>query len=393
MGSINELINQIDELRKRMFFIGITLVAISIVVSLNNTQQFFISYLLGYLFCSSIAFGSLVILLIHNMSGGGWGFAIRNTLLAAIHTIPFVALLFIPIIFGLKDLYIWTTPEKVADNHLMTMLLEHKEPYLNTTFFIIRNVIYFAIWSTMAHFMCRWSAKYDETGDMGMLKKLSLSSGLSLVILVLSMTLASYDWVMSLEPDWFSTMLGPLFIVGQVLLAFAFCVVVTSKLAKYDPLKAGISQQHFQDLGTFLLAFVMFWMYLAFSQFLITWSADLPEETTWYLNRSFGGWPYIAAVITLFHFFLPLILLLMRQIKRKAKTLAMVAIGLLFMRFIDIIWTVAPTFYESIYQIHWLNFVLPLGLFLVWLTVFLTLLKKYQTVRHEDLIKVGHYHG
>jgi hypothetical protein len=300
--------------------------------------------------------------MLHHLSGGAWGFVIRRALESGARTLLLMALLFIPLLFGLPELYLWARPEVVAGD----ALLQHKSPYLNAPFFITRTAVYFLVWIVLAALVTRWSLQQDRTASPSLTRRLQLLSGPGLVLYALTMTFASIDWAMSLEPHWFSTIYGVMFIVGQVLSALALMIPVAGWLAAYEPLAQVVSPTPFHDLGNLLLAFVMLWAYMAFSQYLIIWSGNLPEEIPWYLHRMQGGWQWLGLILLLGHFVVPFCLLLSRRTKRRAWVLSRVAIAVLCMRLVDLFWLVVPAFHPSGLSVHWLDIVAPVGVGGLW---------------------------
>jgi hypothetical protein len=283
-----------------------------------------------------------------------------------------MVLLFCPFFLGMKHLYIWSLPEIVSGDEI----LQHKSVYLNTSFFFIRSAVYLGVWITLSHFLNRWSLERDETGDPSLTDRLQNLSGPGLVLYGTTATFASVDWVMSLEPHWYSTIYGLLFVVGQALTALAFVVPVMKWLADYEPLSEVVSAKHFHDLGNLILTFVMLWAYMAFSQYLIIWSGNLAEEIPWYLRRMEGGWQWIAVFLILFHFALPFLLLLSRAAKRTGRILSRLAIGLLLVRFLDLFWMIMPSFPQTDFFPHWMDIATPIGLGGLWMTVFVRQLKR-----------------
>lgn len=332
-----------------------------------DARQSFQSYLLGYLFWLLLPLGSLAVLMLHHMVGGGWGFVIRRVLEAGARTILPMALLFVPLLFGAGELYPWADPEKVAADHH----LAHKAPYLNFGFFLGRAVFYFFVWGILALLLSRWSFRQDEVGDLSSVRRLQIVSGGGLVLFGLTTTFASVDWAMSLEPHWFSTIYGAIFIVGSALSSIVLAILALAALRQEKPLDEVVTPTHFQDLGKLLLTFIMLWAYIAFSQYLIIWSGNLAEEVPWYLSRGRGGWQYVAVVLVLFHFAVPFALLLSRKRKRSARRLVRVAALVLLFRFVDMVWIVVPAFHPEDLSLDWLDFVAPIGIGGLWLASFL----------------------
>ncbi|MGH8005732.1 MAG: hypothetical protein ACREQ3_01840 [Candidatus Binatia bacterium] len=348
------------------FLVGVVGLVLCAIGAVFSPAQFFHSYLLAYVFWTSLALGCLAVVMIHSLSGGAWGVVIRRVLESATRTLPLLALLFVPLIFGLPHLYVWARPEVVAGD----VLLQHKEAYLNVPFFLLRTVCYFAAWIGVAYFLNKWSLEQDRGADPHLERRVRLLSGPGLALYGLAVTFASIDWVMSLEPHWYSTIYGAMLMVGQGLTAFAFAIVMAAVLADRPPLSQVISPAHFHDLGKLLLAFVMLWAYFAFSQYLIIWSGNLAEEVPWYLHRLQGGWQWVGLLLILFHFVLPFFLLLSRDLKRHVRLLAVVAGAILFLRFVDLFWLIVPAFHPTGLRIHWMDIVAPIGVGGIWLAVF-----------------------
>jgi len=360
--------------------VGIVALGLCGVAALPSPAQFFRSYLVAYLFWFGIGLGSMVILMLHHIAGGAWGAVIRRLLEGSTRTLPMMALLFLPVAFGMHSLYEWTSPEAIAHDPL----LQHKSLYLNIPFFLGRAVLYFAVWGTFTLFLNRWSLQQDGDADPGYTRRLELLSRGGLVAIALTMTFASVDWVMSLEPHWYSTIYGVLLIGGQILNAMAFAIAVGALLVDRGPLRGVIGTEQFHDLGKLLLAFVMVWAYFSFSQFLIIWSANLPEEIPWYLSRMRGGWQVVGIAIILFHFVLPFLLLLSRDVKRRPNLLAAVALVVMVMRFVDLFWLVTPAFSPSHFTVHWMDAATLIGVGGIWLSVFVWQLQGRSLVAIHD---------
>jgi hypothetical protein len=359
-------------LQRPLLLTGVIGIALCIIGAFFNIQQFFRSYLLAYIFWTGIALGCLGILMIQYLTGGAWGLIIRRTLESASLTLPLMLVLFVPLLFGMHSLYIWTRPEAVASD----ALLQHKQGYLNVPFFIIRAAIYFILWIAAAYLLNRWSIAQDRTGEPGFSLKLQRLSGPGLFLLAITLSLAMIDWVMSLEPRWYSTIYGVIFMAGEGLAAFAFATVVAILLAGHQPLSETIRQKHLHDLGNLLLTFVMLWAYCSFAQFLLIWSGNLREEVPWYSRRLHGGWGITGFILIVFHFFLPFLLLLFREVKRYRVPLAIIAVVVLGMRFVDLIWLIVPAFHPANFVMHWMDFLAAIGIGGLWLSVFVWRLKQ-----------------
>ena len=335
-----------------------------------DLDQFFRSWLIGFLFCLGLSLGPLALLMLQHLSGGHWGLAGRRVFEAASRNLPFVTLLFVPLLFGLPRLYTWAQPAAVRADEA----LRHKAAYLNVGFFVGRAIVYFAIWNLCAWLLNSWSAAQDR-GEVAVhpsdTRRFRTVSAPGLLVYVITMTFASIDWVMSLDPHWYSTIFGFIFVGAQGLTAFALVIAMLALLSKVEPYASYlVPGLHFLDLGKLLLAFVMLWAYFSFSQLLIIWSGNLPEEITFYANRFRGGWQYVSLLILFGHFALPFVLLLSRDLKRRPSLLAQVAIGILVIRVIDLIWIVEPMFPHRRFPIHWMDVALPVGLAGLWLFLF-----------------------
>jgi hypothetical protein len=371
---------EVGVFQKRALIVGVVFMVLLAIGALMNRQQFFRSYLVAYIFWAGIAIGSLAILMLQHLTGGGWGLVIRRVLEAAARTIPVVALMFIPIIIGAHDLYPWTHAEEMS-----TPALKQKARlYLNMPFFIGRAVLYFAIWSLFAYLLTKWSSEQDRSADRRYTKRMRMLSGPGIGVFVLTVTFASVDWAMSLNPEWFSTIYGLLFVAAWALSALAFVIAVMAFLVRREPLSRVVRPNHFQDLGKLMLAFVMLWAYFSFSQFLIVWSGNLPEEIQWYLPRVRGGWGVIALTVVIFHFAFPFMLLLSASLKRNAGKLMILAILILVMRLIDFFWMIAPEFSHEGFHVSWMDFVAPLAVGGIWLATFFWQLAKRPLMAIND---------
>jgi hypothetical protein len=331
-----------------------------------DRRQFFQSYLMAYMLVLGATLGSLALGMIHQLSGGAWGVVTRRIFGAASRVLPVLTALFLPLVFGLHDLYEWTHDEVVAADPI----LSGKRGYLNTPFFLLRTAIYFAIWNAIVFFLNRWSLEQDSGPDPRLSVRMQRLSGGGLVLYVLTVTFAVFDWVMSLDPHWFSTIYGVLFIGGQGLTALAFLVIALAWLSRREPLNTIVVPGHFHDLGNLMLAFVMLWAYFSFSQYLIIYSGNLPEEITWYTRRLFTGWRVIGLALVAFHFAVPFVILLSRLVKRNPRLLVQVAVGILVVRLIDLFWLIAPELHRDGFFISWLDVLLPASMTCVWVGCF-----------------------
>jgi hypothetical protein len=374
----------LNRLQTRSLIVGVAATALCIIGGLFNAGQFFRSYLIAYLFWIGVALGGLSLLMLYHLVGGNWGYISRRLFEAAARTIPFMAILIIPLIFGVHSLYRWSRPEEVAKDPV----LQGKTLYLNLPFFFTRMAIYFLVWSILSYRLNSWSTEQDRTANPRIKDKLKAISGPGLALNGFMITFAIVDWVMSLQPDWYSTIFGMIFIVGQVLSMLSMTVLMLTMLSDVSPFAGKLKPQHFHDLGNLMLAFVMLWAYTSFSQFLLIWSGNLPDENPWYLRRLYNGWGYIAVMLVVFHFALPFLLLLMRYVKTRGRLLAKLALVIIVVRIIDMYWNVEPAFHPQYFYFHWLDLAAPIGLGGLWLALFAWQLKSRPLLAlHDDRIE------
>ncbi|HWR36132.1 MAG TPA: hypothetical protein VN622_09715 [Clostridia bacterium] len=363
-------------LRQRAIVAGVVAGTVAIIGAFITPEQFFRGYLMGFMWCLGLSLGSLVLLMIGHMSGGNWWMLSRRVFEAATRTLPMMTVLFIPVIVGMKSLFVWTHADLVRGDHVLMA----KAPYLNLTFFIVRAVIYFAIWNGLAYFLNKWSAQQDADTNPNIWRRMKTISAIGLVLYAFTITLATVDWLMSLDPHWYSTIYGMLFMDGHMLSAISLAIVALVMLARYAPMNEVVLPDHLHDLGKLSLAFVMIYAYFSFSQWLIIWMANLPEEIVWYLDRIKNGWQFVALALIALHFVLPFALLLSRDLKRSAKRLVPLALLLIFMRLVDLYWLVAPNPFPGSehhqFQMHWTYLAAPAALMSFWVAAFLWNLSK-----------------
>jgi hypothetical protein len=345
--------------------------------AVHGRAHFWQSYLFAYIFWAGLTLGCLGIFFLHNVVGGNWGVAIRRLVESGLQTLPLILLFAIPIFFALGTLYKWTDASYRAEH----FAVGHKAAYLNPTWFIIRTLLYFAIWFFSGFRILKMANEHDRTGDPALFKRIKARSAPALLVFVITTTYAFIDWIMSLEPDWYSTIYAWMFTVGQVLLTFSFLVAVLVLLSKREPFASFLTRQHYHDLGNLMLAFTMLWAYMSFSQFLIIWAENLPDEIPWYVRRFSGGWGYIAWTIAIFHFFVPFFLLLLRFVKKNPTRLRTLAIWIIIMKILDVFWIVEPAFRQRGLEVYWTDLVALIGLGGIWLAYFIRNLKARPLLR------------
>lgn len=365
--------------RTSLVFGGLGLVA-SAVGAFLNSRQFFISYLFGYTYWLGLSLGCFGVAMMHHLTGGRWGFVTRRFLEAGFQTLPLMALLFIPLFFGLRDLYPWARPEAVVGSHS----LQQKTIYLNVPWFCVRSVCFLGLWVAMAFFLRQWSLQQDVTPNPVPTIRMRSLSGPGIVIYPLTGTFAFVDWVMSIEPRWYSTMFLVIVLIGQILSAFAFITFLLAWFREQPPFHGVVTRRHFHDLGNLLLAFVVFWTYVAFGQLLIIYSGNLPREIDWYLYRIAGGWKWVVALLGLFHFFVPFFLLLFRVMKQNVARLAVIAVMIFAIHILEVFWVIEPSFFRQGVHVHWLDLATVVGLGGIWLAAFAFNLKRYALLPVND---------
>lgn len=334
----------------------------------SNSKQFFFSYLFACLVWLGLSSGCLMIIMIHNLTGGRWGYPTRRFFEAGLLGVPLMALFFIPLFFGLNAVYPWAQSAEV----LADKVLQHRHAYQNVAGFIIRAVTVLAVWAVMAIRLRRWSLDQDISSEAGPTLKARWHSGIGLVIFTLLATVVYVDWIMSLEKHWRSTLFAIIVLAGQILFAYAFAIVLLTLFRREQSLTRVVNKTHYHHLGNLLLTFVLFWTYVSFGQLLIIYSGDIPHEVDWYLHRIAGDWKWLLVAIAVLHFFVPFFLLLFRCVKFHLGGLTFLA-GMVFVLHIaNIYWLVMPALHRGGIQINWLDFTALFGIGGIWLGFFVS---------------------
>jgi hypothetical protein len=333
-------------------------------------ERFYPAYLTAFIYFLAIALGCLALALVHGMSGGGWGRTIRRVVEAGCETLPLMAVLFVPLWLGAAQIYPWADSEAVKNQ----AELARKAGYLNLPGFHLRTIIYFVLWLLVTWMLNRSSPNQEPDEDSPRSLRLQRDSGLGFIIYGVTCTLAAVDWIMSLEPEWYSTMYGLIQMAGQGVSGLSFALIVVIALREFEPWSRLVTPVRLNDLGNLLLAAVMFWAYCSFFQYLVIWSGNLPEENIWYVHRSHGGWQYLAPLLVAAHFAVPFLLLLSRRLKRQPIDLARIAGLLLAVRYVDLYWQIVPGFRDSgsVRRLapHWLDVAAFVAVGGAWLAVF-----------------------
>jgi hypothetical protein len=383
---------QIDRVQKRALACGVIGLILTVALGFTNWQQFFRSYLVAFVYWMVFAMGCLAILQLHHMTGGRWGLPIRRILEAGTRTIPMMTLLFVPVVVGMSRLYPWMQPDTLGDDPAGNF----RRLYLSPHFFIVRAVIYFAIWNLLARLQNKWSAEQDRTGDLVLKDRMSSLAAPGTILWALSWSWAMIDWVMTLEPTWYSSIYGMVFMVIACLGALSFSVIMLRMLNDYEPLRDSYDQYRLNDIGNLMLTFTLLWTYMSFAQFLIIWSGNLKQEIPWYMTRAFGRWAVIAAGLLVFHFFVPFFILLQRRVKRRLERLSVLAAWMMVITLVDVYWLVVPSFEKAGPQIHLVDIFALIGIGGVWVATYMAQLKKMPLLplhdpRFEGVLE--HQHG
>jgi hypothetical protein len=391
---------------QRSLIVGVVFGIGSVILAFTNPDEFYRGYLLGFMCWLGVALGSMAIIMIRHLTGGGWGVVIRRLQGAAMRTLPLLALLFIPIVIAVLQhrIYpwaIWTvSPDAVHDAHIHDHLAKNKfimDQYLNSSGFIIRAVIYFLIWNLLSFLLSKWSKEGDSSSARDNTQRFKAVAGPGLILYAFTITFAIIDWVMSLDPSWISTIFGLIILIGEVLSAMAFAVVVERILFNYKPMSEMLKPDFVHDHGKWMLTFTMVWAYFSFSQWLIIWAGNLPNEITFYLRRINGGWGWIALMLPFFGFAFPFATLLSRSLKRDIRKLVWVAIWIILIRYVDLFWIIEPNFSQT-FRLTIADIVVPVAIGGIWLAAFfrnlasLPLLPIYDPTAVE-VIEPAHHHG
>ena len=373
---------------QRSLGVGLLFGVASLILALipATRSQFFRSYLLGFMFWLGISLGSMAFLMIQHLTGGKWGMVIRRPLEAAMRVLPLMLILFIPLAAaGIPYLYdVWLHPNP-ADQHLVMM----RHSYLTPGGYAGRAVIYFAIWLGLAFILDRWSREQDNPPVQNLARRFRRICAPGIILYAFTITFAAIDWVMSLDPHWFSTIFGFIIIAGECLSAMCFMVVVERILVRYQPMSAWLKPKEVHDHGKLMLTFILLWAYFSFSQLLIIWAGNLPMEIRFFTRRLYMGWQIVGLALVLFHFAIPFLMLLSRPFKRNPRSLVWLAVWLLFMRFVDLFWYIEPNFHH-VASFEWgylMDLLVPIAIGGLWLATF------FYNLRSRPLLPIYDMHA
>ncbi|MBD3224781.1 MAG: hypothetical protein GF313_08635 [Caldithrix sp.] len=369
-----------NQLGFKILIAGIAALLLSAIGYFTHSKQFFFSYLVAYTFWVSIGLGGLFFVMLSHLTGTVWGIVLRRIIESIMMALPVMAIFFIPLIFGFHDLYHWSHAEAVAEDPL----LQSKAPYLNVPFFIIRTGIYFGIWYLLARKLYALSLQQDEQPTNEQIVKMRRVSGPGMVLFAVTTAFASFDWIMSLDAHWYSTIFGVYFFAGSFLGALSFLVIVSAWLHNKDILTGTITIEHYHDLGRLIFAFVIFWGYMAFSQFFLIWYANIPEETIWYQHRWTGSWNIISLFLVIGNFLIPFVLLMPRAIKRNRNKMFVLAIWILVTHWVDLFWLITPNLHHHGAHFSWMDLTLFVGMGGIFVSLFWKYLTKGALVPVKD---------
>ncbi len=341
-----------DTFYKVSMSIGIIALLLSASGYFLNPGQFFHSYLTSLMFWTTLGLGGLFFTMLHHLTGSVWSTVYRRISETIMKVLPLLFIFFLPIaIWGLHELYHWSHSEIVANDPL----LNKKSGYLNTPFFIGRTIGYFLIWYFFAKKLYNLSISQDLNFSQRNTSHMLRYSAVGMIIFALTISFASFDWMMSTDAHWYSTIFGVYIFTGSYLLIIVFLILFSHTIQKVGILNDKITVEHYHDLGKLLFAFVVFWAYIAGSQYFFIWYANIPEETVWYLHRWSGSWKSLSLVLIFGHFFIPFVILIFRWTKRNLPVLKLIAVWVLFMHYIDIYWIIMPNFHHHDFHFSWMD--------------------------------------
>ena len=369
--------HDLQRLSRRSVALGLVLLALGGVYGCFFPARFFEGYLTAFIFWMGLPLGSLALLLLQYLTGGRWGLAITRFLEAGMMTLPFCALLFLPVLAGLSFLFPWVHP--ASDE--VGRLVREKTAYLNVPFYLVRYVIYFVVLSALALWFRRLSLRRNDPGS-GALDTMRKWSGPCLIVFVLLMNFASIDWVMSLNPEWYSSMFVVEFIAEQAVVTMAWCLLLLRCFAHLEPIRGMLTVKIVHDLGNLLLGFTCFWTYVTFAEYLIIWTGNLPHDVVWFSDRSSGGWKIFAVVLVFVHFVIPLFCLILTGVSKNLVRLARVAALMIVAHFVQVVWWIEPAFGRH-FHVAWIGPVLIVALGALWLAFYLYFLRSAPLVLRE----------
>jgi hypothetical protein len=385
---------RLDRLQWLALLLGVGGLALGLIGLAVGRAAFFNAYLFAWFFWLGIALGGLAFTMLHHLTGGDWGLAIRRECEAAALTLPLLAIFFIPLAFGTEHLFPWGDAKLVAGDPILTK----QHVYFNPTWFCIRAAICFGVWCILTWLLCSESMQYERGGDFAVVRKMRKVSAFGLLVFMVTVTLAAVDWVMSREAHFYSSIIGFMVAIGMTLSALCFVTMLLAVLDDESDVLHFLTPNRLNDIGNLMLTLVILWAYMSFAQFLIIWMGNIKTETPWYVDRGLGqsgnGWKYVGALLLIGHFFVPFLLLLTRRVKRHLPFLTALAGFLLFMRLIDVNWLIAPSSPHGAHG-RWVSLPLVLGIGGIWFYVFVAMLRRRPLLARPELDpdEAAHAHG
>ncbi|MFC1729469.1 hypothetical protein ACFL6I_03940 [candidate division KSB1 bacterium] len=372
-------VTETDGIARTALITGIAGIALSIIGLFTNQQQFFFSYLTAFVFWWTLSMGGLFFTMLHHLTNSTWSIVLRRISETIMMTIPVMAVFVIPLFFGMNSLYHWSVPDIMAEDHL----LQQKAPFLNDTFFIIRTIVYFAVWILFGSALYRVSIRQDGGHTEQILKRMRKLSAPGMILFAITISFASFDWLMSLDAHWYSTIFGVYVFAGSLLSFLAFILLIGKHLNNRGVLAGTVTTEHYHDIGRLLFAFTIFWAYIAFSQYFLIWYANIPEETVWFLDRWEGSWKFFSLTIVFGYFILPFISLMTRWTKRNHMLLIAISGWLLIMHWADIYWLVMPALHHETAHLSWLDLTTFAGIGGIYIYFF------FKKLASQPLVPVG----
>ena len=358
-------------------FVGIALSLIGLFV---NTEQFFYSYLTSFTFIASLFLGALFFVMLQHVTRSSWSVVLRRIPETMSFQLIWLGIVFIPILFGMEFLYEWTRPERIATDELT----QHKQPFLNVPFFVIRNFIYFSVWAFLGYRLYKNSVSMDRHASEKLDKQQRVISAPGILVFAFTVAFASFDWLMSMDSHWFSTMFGVYYFSMSFQTVLAVVIALVIYLQRKGLLTNTINNAHMHDMGALLFGFTVFYAYIAFSQFLLIYYANIPEETLWYYYRFEGSWIVLAYLFLIGRFVLPFALLLGKKAKSNQKILLGVSLWIILLQFLEMFWIVMPILHKGAISVHWLDLTLLLAFFGVSAGLFFRQFAKHSMVPKND---------
>ncbi|APF19857.1 hypothetical protein [Caldithrix abyssi] len=364
---------------RQMLIVGAVAFGISLIGLFVDSRQFFFSYLVAWVFWVSVGLGAMFFVMLSHLTGTVWGIVLRRISEAVMMSVPLLALGFIPILLGMHHLYEWTHPEVVAAHHV----LQAKTAYLNIPFFAIRSTVYFLVWYLVARKLYKTSLEQDKLGGVEQIQKMRKVSALGMVLFALTITFAAFDWLMSLQPEWYSTIYGLYIFSGGFVAALAFIILAIAALHRKKVLTEQITVEHYHDLAKLLMSFTIFWGYMAFSQYFLIWYANIPEETVFYLKRWEGSWKVFGLFLVFGNFLVPFLGLMSRAAKRNVRFLQFIALWTLFGHWVDLYWNAVPVLHPQGIRLSWMDLTLFVGFAAFFLMLY------WMRLRSNPVLPVG----